>query len=112
MKTFIVTDNTKRLPQKISGVEIISSDCFFSDTRFQSRLLKIINLCSSYKYQTSGYYVSLLASARGQKVVPSVETILETSSKFFVKLRSEQLDDLIQKSFKSLQTILMPKTEY
>lgn len=104
MKTFIVTDDTKRLGEKISGVEIIDSDLFFIDQRFHHRNAKIINLCSSYKYQSAGYYVSLLASARRQKVVPSIESILETSSKYFIKLRSNQLDELIQKSFKSLQT--------
>ncbi|MDQ3387914.1 MAG: glutamate-cysteine ligase family protein [Gemmatimonadota bacterium] len=35
----------------------------------------IVNLCNSYRYRTKGYYVSLLADARGQRVVPSVETI-------------------------------------
>lgn len=38
---------------------------------------KILNLSRSYGYQTLGYYASLLAEARGQKVIPSVTTILE-----------------------------------
>ncbi|HNR90968.1 MAG TPA: RimK family protein [Dokdonella sp.] len=35
----------------------------------------VINLCRSYKYLGTGYYVSLLAEARGHKVIPSVRTI-------------------------------------
>ncbi len=35
----------------------------------------VINLCRSYKYLGAGYYVSLLAEARGHKVLPSVRTI-------------------------------------
>src|SRR3546814_20176688 len=35
----------------------------------------VINLCRSYKYLGLGYYVSLLAEARGHKVIPSVRTI-------------------------------------
>jgi len=31
----------------------------------------------SYAYQSKGYYASLLAEARGHRVVPSVETMLE-----------------------------------
>ncbi|MEZ4743146.1 MAG: RimK family protein [Bdellovibrionota bacterium] len=104
MNTFIVTDNAKRLPKTISDVDIITTETFFTDPRFQSNSIRIINLCHSYSYQTSGYYVSLLASARGQKVLPDIETILDVGSKHFIKLRSEQLDDLIQKSFKGLQT--------
>lgn len=35
----------------------------------------VINLCRSYKYLGTGYYVSLLAEARGHKVIPSVRTV-------------------------------------
>lgn len=104
MKTYIVTDSSSRLPKKISGVEIVEAAAFFTDPYFQSHRLKIVNLCKSYSYQTSGYFVSLLASARGQKVVPDVETILDIGSKPFIKLRSESLDELIQKSLKGLGT--------
>jgi glutathione synthase/RimK-type ligase-like ATP-grasp enzyme len=38
---------------------------------------KIINLARNYNYQTDGYYASLLAEARGHRVVPSVETMLD-----------------------------------
>lgn len=34
----------------------------------------VVNLCRSTRYRSRGYYVSLLASARGQQVIPSVET--------------------------------------
>ncbi len=36
---------------------------------------QVINLCRSYKYLGTGYYVSLLAEARGHKVIPSVRAI-------------------------------------
>ncbi len=36
---------------------------------------QVINLCRSYKYLGLGYYVSLLAEARGHKVLPGVRTI-------------------------------------
>lgn len=36
---------------------------------------QVINLCRNYKYLGMGYYVSLLAEARGHKVIPSVRTI-------------------------------------
>ena len=38
---------------------------------------KIINLSRSYNYQSKGYYASLLAEARGHRVLPNVETMLE-----------------------------------
>lgn len=35
----------------------------------------ILNLCGDLSYLSTGYYVSLLAEARGQRVIPSVSTI-------------------------------------
>ncbi|GLQ97947.1 RimK family protein [Dyella mobilis] len=35
----------------------------------------VLNLCRSYKYLGTGYYVSLLAEARGHRVMPSVRTV-------------------------------------
>ena len=104
MNTIIVSDNLKRLPHTISNIEVISSEVFFTDKKFQRGNVRVVNLCRSYAYQTAGYYVSLLASARGQKILPDIETILDVGSKHIIKLRSEHLDDLIQKSFKELQT--------
>ena len=39
---------------------------------------KIINLSRSYAYQSKGYYASLLAEARGHRIVPTVETMLHS----------------------------------
>lgn len=41
----------------------------------------IINLARSYAYQSRGYYASLLAEARGHRIVPSVQTMVELSGK-------------------------------
>ncbi|TVP59249.1 MAG: ATP-grasp domain-containing protein [Halomonadaceae bacterium] len=38
---------------------------------------RVINLCHSYKYLSRGYYVSLLAEARGHKVIPSVKAMTD-----------------------------------
>ena len=42
---------------------------------------QVINLCRSTKYLSNGYYCSLLAEARGQRVIPSVRTINDLSRK-------------------------------
>lgn len=51
----------------------------------------IINLCRSYKYLSIGYYCSLLAEARGHRVLPSVKTINDLSRK---AAYSHEIDDL------------------
>ncbi|TWD52253.1 RimK family protein [Pseudomonas sp. SJZ131] len=52
---------------------------------------QVINLCRNYKYLGQGYYCSLLAEARGHKVLPSVRIISELSRK---ALYGVGLDDL------------------
>lgn len=42
----------------------------------------VINLCRSYDYLTVGYYVSLVADARGHRVLPGVELVEDLSSPF------------------------------
>ncbi len=41
--------------------------------------VNVINLCRSYEYLSNGYYVSLLADARRQPVLPSLDDIEEAS---------------------------------
>lgn len=53
--------------------------------------VQVINLCRSYKYLGHGYYCSLLAEARGHKVIPSVRTMSELTRK---SLYGVALDDL------------------
>lgn len=54
----------------ITVKEYINNPVYQNSTEF-----RVFNLCSSYKYQSYGYYVSLLASARSQRVIPSIATI-------------------------------------
>ena len=42
---------------------------------------QVINLCRSTKYLSNGYYCSLLAEARGQRVIPSVRTMNDLARK-------------------------------
>ena len=53
---------------------------------------QVINLCRSYKYLGTGYYVSLLAEARGHKVIPSVRTINDLRRRSLYGLDIEDLN--------------------
>ncbi|WP_153559001.1 RimK family protein [Roseimaritima sediminicola] len=66
------------------------------------RRTRVYNLCRSYDYQSLGYYVSLLAEARGQRPIPDVMTIQDLRAEAGVGLVPQSLDELIQKSFRSL----------
>jgi glutathione synthase/RimK-type ligase-like ATP-grasp enzyme len=55
------------------------------------RNLRILNLCRDTDYHSPGYYASLLAEARGHKVIPSVRTLQDLSRK---ALYGAELNDL------------------
>ncbi|GAB2784726.1 RimK family protein [Halomonas shantousis] len=55
----------------------------------------IINLCGALDYLETGYYVSLLAQARSQRVLPTVETLNQLSRKALVDLQLESLEPLM-----------------
>lgn len=72
------------------------------DYVLQPRLLsgsrpKIINLARNYNYQTDGYYASLLAEARGHRVVPTVETLLDLYDRDIPEDTIPDLEELLNK---------------
>ena len=60
---------------------------------------KIINLSRSYAYQSRGYYASLLAGARGHRVIPSVETMIDLSEKKLYENALPELEAVLSKVF-------------
>lgn len=59
---------------------------------------RIFNLCSSYEYQSYGYYVSLLATARGQRVIPNNVTLRDFKMPKVVHSVSWEIQKLIETS--------------
>ncbi len=101
----IVVDDPLSWPLQIEGVELIAAKDYIADPRYLSlRRVKIFNLCRSYRYQSLGYYVSLLAAARGHRVLPGIGALQDLKSPSIIRFISEELDALIQKSFKSLRS--------
>jgi glutathione synthase/RimK-type ligase-like ATP-grasp enzyme len=49
----------------------------------ERRRLRVVNLCRDIHYHSAGYYASLLAEARGHRVVPTVRTIQDLSRRTF-----------------------------
>ncbi len=58
---------------------------------------KIINLARTYTYQTDGYYASLLAEARGHRVIPSVETMLDLADAKGVEPAIPELEQILDR---------------
>src|ERR1700733_4722341 len=86
-------------------VEVVTSRCYLTDSKYSElKNVRIYNLCRSHRYQGLGYYVSLLAEARGHRVFPSITTMQDIKSQTIMRVISDELDELIQKSFKKLKS--------
>lgn len=97
MKNLIVVNNVQQWPSEIAGVEMVAAQNYLTDPYFASATqVRIYNLCDSYGYQRLGYYVSLLAEARGQKPVPRARTIEDLQSANLVRLLTETLEEWVQ----------------
>ena len=69
----IVVDDPQSWPLEIEGVQLVAARDYITDPHYLTlRRVKIFNLCRSYRYQNLGYYVSLLAAARGHRVLPGI----------------------------------------
>ncbi|CAB0151594.1 Alpha-aminoadipate--LysW ligase LysX [Pseudidiomarina piscicola] len=53
---------------------VCSASDYLLQQNHQARA-QLLNLCGDLSYLSTGYYVSLLAEARGQRILPSVSTI-------------------------------------
>jgi glutathione synthase/RimK-type ligase-like ATP-grasp enzyme len=103
--TLIVVDDLRKWPFQIPGVEVVDARCYLTRPEYSEiRSTRVFNLCRSYRYQTSGYYVSLLAEARGHRPLPSVNTILDLKSQAITRVVSTELDELIQKSLSRIHS--------
>src|SRR3981189_2771148 len=88
----ILVDQPKDLPNAETPHKVITTSEYLARPRLvDTARPKLVNLARSYAYQSKGYYASLLAEARGHRVVPSVETMLELRE---AKLYEHALPDL------------------
>src|ERR1700754_3681513 len=88
----ILVDQPKDFPNAETPHKVITTSEYLARPRlFDVGRPKLINLSRSYAYQSKGYYASLLAEARGHRVIPTVETMLELREP---KLYQQSLPDL------------------
>lgn len=105
MLSIVIVNNIKDWDLNIEDVEVVTAKTYVTDSKFaELRNVRIYNLCRSYRYQSIGYYVSLLAEARGHKVFPSISTIQDLKSQAIIRISSDELDQLIQRKLSKLRS--------
>ena len=78
----ILVDSPRDFPNADTPHKVIITKDYLARTNlFRGSRPKMINLSRSFNYQSRGYYCSLLAEARGHRIIPSVETMVDLGAR-------------------------------
>lgn len=103
MRNIVVVNKESDWDFGSNNIEVVSAKTYVTNSKYaELRGVRICNMCRSYRYQSTGYYVSLLAEARGHKVFPNITTIQDLKSVSLTRTLSDELDDLIQEALLTL----------
>jgi glutathione synthase/RimK-type ligase-like ATP-grasp enzyme len=104
VSNLFVVERPEQWPLEIPAAEVVSADSYLTERRFSDlRRARVYNLCDSYRYQSEGYYVSLLATARGHRALPSVMTIQDMKARSLIR-PADDLEELIERSLRDIQS--------
>ena len=105
MNKYLVVNHPENWDISLENVSIISARDYLTNPEYAKiKKARIFNLCKDYSYQSKGYYVSLLAEARGHMATPTVKNIVDLREPRLVRIVSDEFDDLIQQSFKTIKS--------
>ncbi|MCB1231772.1 MAG: RimK family protein [Verrucomicrobiae bacterium] len=97
----LVVDDPDDWKIPVDTVTIVSAREYLSpENSTLRRCPRVFNLCHSYSYQSLGYYVSLLAEARGQHAIPSVATLRDFRSVAMARAFGAEIEEVIQGALK------------
>lgn len=77
----VIVDEPDDWQHQFPGLRVLGAREYFRGELEVGAREPVVNLCRLQGYQETGYYVSLLAEARGQQVLPSVRISLELQTR-------------------------------
>lgn len=96
----VVVDSRADFPWTAPNRVIVAArDFVMESARRLPASARVINLCRDPSYLSTGYYVSLLAEARGQRVIPSVEVMLDLHWKRLLRIALPEVNELVKRTF-------------
>ena len=105
MNKYIVVNQPEKWNFSIDNITVISSQDYLTNPKYALlKTARIFNLCKDYSYQSKGYYVSLLAEARGHLPIPTTKNIVDLKALKLVRIVSDEFDDVIQQSLKNIKS--------
>lgn len=106
MQSIVVVNRPKDWNFQIPDVEVVAAKAYLTDSKYSGiSNARVYNLCQSYRYQGMGYYVSLLAEARGHRSFPNITTIQDLKSQSIIRIISDEVDVLIQRSLSRIRSL-------
>lgn len=104
MRNLVVVNDPKEWSFHQEGVEVVAARKYLTHPSYSTLTkVRVINLCRSLGYQKIGYYVSLLADARGHRPMPGIETIQNMKSQAVAPIAGSEVQDLIDQSLHKVQ---------
>src|SRR5437879_3504186 len=95
MRVLFVVDRAQQWPFEIPGSSVVTARAYLTEAAYADHLeAKVVNLCRVDRYQGRGYYVSLLAEARGHQPLPDLKTIGDLQSRELVSSLAGRLGEL------------------
>lgn len=105
MNKYIVVNQPEKWSFSVENTTVISSQDYLTNPEYALlKKARIFNLSKDYSYQSKGYYVSLLAEARGHLPIPTVKNIVDLKALKLVRIVSDEFDDVIQQSLKNIKS--------
>lgn len=98
----IVVDRPEDFPWTVPDCQIVTArDYVRAAAPARAASVRVINLCRDYSYLSLGYYCSLLAEARGHKVLPAIEVMLDLHWKRLLRIALPEVNELVRRTFKA-----------
>ena len=105
----ILVDSPRDFPNADTPHKVITTKDYLARTNlFRGSRPKMINLSRSFNYQSRGYYCSLLAEARGHRIIPSVETMVDLGARQLYAQALPELDDALVKALAAADDKTIP----
>jgi glutathione synthase/RimK-type ligase-like ATP-grasp enzyme len=98
VKILFVANHDQDWPFEIPGAGVATARAYLTDPAYSRVDAQVVNLCRADRYQGRGYYVSLLAEARGHAPLPEVKTIEDLQAPAHLEMLAEEVDQLVQRA--------------
>ncbi len=95
-KALFVVERAELWPHEIPGADVAVASRYLAGAPYDTGAYdKVYNLCDATRYQGQGFYVSMLAEARGHQPVPNLRTIEDFDSRPVFDLLVQEMEPLL-----------------